>query len=234
MHISRQIEILPLPGNRSLYIVENHHEVLLPWFWERQKTKQLPVALTLDYHTDTLRAFTALFRSGKSAPAIAPVSPEEKIRMDISLLHHDEHLDYACRCGLIQKSIVFSHTPQIGPLPEGLVVVSPPDIPSYPNFPTEEEQYRRYSRSVLSDQFLSRRLRLAKFSPAEPFFLDIDLDYFQTLPATTPEQNRIFRDLCRLAKFVTISRESIWFNLLRLSQETVTTDSLIQLIYSHF
>ncbi len=43
--------------NKEIYIVEKHHQVLLPWTQLRRKIKEPPFLLTFDHHTDTHDAF---------------------------------------------------------------------------------------------------------------------------------------------------------------------------------
>ncbi|MEI3003883.1 MAG: hypothetical protein V8T87_04585 [Victivallales bacterium] len=41
-------------NKKKVYIVEEHHHVLLPWASEREQLGIAPHVLTLDHHTDTL------------------------------------------------------------------------------------------------------------------------------------------------------------------------------------
>ena len=48
---------LKIIGGKAVYIVEEHHQALIPWGIERRKTALPPVLITFDYHTDTRPAF---------------------------------------------------------------------------------------------------------------------------------------------------------------------------------
>ncbi len=107
-------------GGKAVYIVEEHHHVLMPWSFERRKAVQPAVLLTFDYHSDTRPAFLhyAFSASGqdehkaaglrRKMGATAAYRDSELLAGAIMKLSNDEHIDYAIRAGIIKNAFVFS------------------------------------------------------------------------------------------------------------------------------
>lgn len=90
---------------------------------------------------------------------------------------------------------------------------------------------------VLEDDFLAEKMIiLSRMCPdivsAEgeikcDYILDIDLDYFHTMKSINPLSKRIFSQLVKSAKAITIAKETACVELER-SEETVTSDILLE------
>jgi hypothetical protein len=66
-----------------------------------------------------------------------------------------------------------------------------------------------------------------------PFILDFDLDYFRTLQSINPADGSLFIDLIRRAQFITIAKETLCVEQLRLAGETITSDTLLSKMLTH-
>ena len=222
----------PFPAGPPVHIVENHHEVLPFWSALRRRLGLAPVVLTLDFHTDTLPAFDHCRQHGRPHPPVGAALTEV-----LPLLRHDEHLDYALQAGFIRQAFVCSHVNFSRDVNPAIQILHDPATPSYPQSADADAGYRRYADRVLETDYLSRRLRRAEafqFRPgATPFILDIDLDYFQTAAGMKPQTPQLFHHLIRQAAAVTISRETIWVELLRLAGETIDADNLLAQLRQH-
>ena len=106
-------------GGKTVYIVEKHHQALIPWGIERQTAEQPPVLITFDYHTDTRPAFLhyAFQASGEDeqkaailrhAMASTTNYTSDKLIAYVAKLRNDEHIDCAIKTGIIKDAFVFS------------------------------------------------------------------------------------------------------------------------------
>ncbi len=111
---------LKIIGGKAVYIVEEHHQALIPWSIERRKMASPPVLITFDYHTDTRPAFlhyafsaagqderkAAILRREMSSAAA--YDNDARLAAAVKQLSNDEHIDYAIRAGIIKNAFVFS------------------------------------------------------------------------------------------------------------------------------
>lgn len=107
-------------GGKAVYIVDEHHQALIPWAIERRKTAQPFVLLTFDYHTDTRPAFLhyAFSASGqdernaailrREMSCAAAYGDDDGLAEAVKKLSNDEHIDYAIEAGIIKNAFVFS------------------------------------------------------------------------------------------------------------------------------
>ena len=107
-------------GGKAVYIVDEHHQALMPWAIERRKTTRPFVLLTFDYHTDTRPAFLhyAFSASGqdkrnaailrREMSSAAAYGDDDSLAETVKKLSNDEHIDYAIEAGIIKKVFVFS------------------------------------------------------------------------------------------------------------------------------
>ncbi|MFA6100727.1 MAG: UPF0489 family protein [Victivallaceae bacterium] len=104
-------------GGKAVYIVEEHHQVLIPWGIERRKAAQSPALITFDYHTDTRPAFLhyAFSASGQDERKAAIMRREmssaaayDDLAAAVKKLSNDEHIDYAMQAGIIKAAFAFS------------------------------------------------------------------------------------------------------------------------------
>lgn len=102
--------------------------------------------------------------------------------------------------------------------------------------PFVAEEYEG-ENDVLEDDFLSEKMViLSRMCPDIisaggeikcEYILDIDLDYFHTMKSINPISKRIFSQLAKSARAITIAKETAYVELVR-SEETVTSDMLLE------
>ena len=107
-------------GGKAVYIVDEHHQALMPWAIERRKAAQPFALLTFDYHTDTRPAFlhyafTASEQDELKAAILcremscsAAYGDDDGLAEAVKKLSNDEHIDYAIEAGIIKNAFVFS------------------------------------------------------------------------------------------------------------------------------
>lgn len=111
--------------NKTIYVVENHHEILEAWAIYRSRLLNPPLLFSLDHHRDTKEAFinhicTAYqeFNRTKQEEQIRAISYSDtnSIHNAISLLNKDEHIDAAINSNIVSRAFVFQYdTNQINP-----------------------------------------------------------------------------------------------------------------------
>ena len=198
-------------------LVEQHHHVLLPWCALAQDTGLRFHAVTLDHHTDVLAAFT---RSAVKGDFDA--SSEESVRRNLELLHHDEHIDWALKSGVLASSRILSHENFTMPADPRITISCDPLWPSSQEILEGSAAARSAAAQVLERGFLARQIP----EIPDPLILDIDLDYFLCDAALHPRDPSFFQELAERARLITVSRESDWVRLLRFRGETISADSL--------
>jgi hypothetical protein len=104
---------------------ESHHYALLPWHEWRQDLSRPPRLLSIDFHTDTHPAFqhyafyvrdpSPLRRKPHSeqdrTDRLAQLSPDDAASVDAAVLdlRHDEHIDAAIQCGILDAAFILAH-----------------------------------------------------------------------------------------------------------------------------
>ncbi len=198
-------------------LVEQHHHVLLPWCALARERGRRFHAITLDHHTDVLAAFHRSAEKGNF-----DFSTGEALRRNLALLHHDEHLDWALKAGVLASSRVLSHenfTPAADPR---ITICRDPIWPSPQEILNGSETARAAAEQVLESEFLARQIPRIP----EPLILDIDLDNFLCGKALHPADPSFFLELASRASLITVSLEREWVRLLRFRGETLNAESL--------
>ncbi len=190
-------------GSKTVYIVEEHHHVLIPW--AEQPTP--PHILTLDHHTDVLA-------SNKTFSSV-----EEAVKN----LRHDEHIDYALRANIIKSSIIFSTVNYAQNYHPDIQIVNFHNYPEYPTPENREELAAYYGEAIESHHL---RQCLAQCDLQTPYILDIDFDYFKTKRSIHPQDAAVFLELVANAQCLTVSRETDWVRLLNQDWEKIDADYL--------
>lgn len=204
-------------------LVEQHHYVLLPWTRLARETGLRCHALTLDHHTDVLASFTRSRERGDF-----DFSSEEAVRRNLDLLHHDEHIDWALKAGVLESSRIISHENFTSPADSRIAVSCDPLWPAPQEILDGSGAARFAAGQVLESGFLSRQIP----SVPDPLILDIDLDYFLCESALHPEDPSFFLELVSRARLITVSLERDWVRILRFRGEKVTAESLCEMLFS--
>lgn len=209
---------------KKFHVVDNHHEVLTFWAALQRETFAPLTVLTVDHHTDVVRAFRDDSRK------IAPGAWRDAVvvQQAVSELKHDEHFDWAVRSGLIREAFIASHTCATLPANEKLHVCCDPAWPDENEIFREPEKYRSLADSVLESDYLFRQ-----FGDPEKygrFILDIDCDYILTEKALYPRDDMFFRRLLEKAEIITVSLETDWVRLLRFRGESISSAQIVSRI----
>jgi hypothetical protein len=208
-------------GRKDIYIVNSHNRVLEAW----EKIPPCNV-FTLDYHTDTKKAFSAYayWRADSEKKAGKCPIPhvregelvQEKLqgyrenRLSIRTindnLRHDEHIDFSVRTGIAEKVFVLSRNRNEGSAnPRVYQHHSESDYEGEPivEYPLDTEP-------GLTDRILSDAVSEAR-SLDDGFFdryiLDLDCDFFTTCKSLNPDTSEVFGDLVSRAEMITIAKE---------------------------
>ena len=214
----------------SVIVVEHHHEVLPHWAAFRRTLSSAPRLLTLDHHTDTSRPFRRHLRrqaraqSQRFSDAMEKQLSQELVaKLDHSDAHtieaametlgNDEHIVAAIGADIIRSAFVIAHnaadTAQDIYLEHKIICRG---VDEY----LHAGRVRSQPNNVLESDFLAPRLQdfddilKALDEPLlrdEPFILDIDLDYFNTLRAVRPEAPELIRALAQEAMLLTVATE---------------------------
>jgi hypothetical protein len=276
---------------KDIYIFESHHFALFPWARLSCVLGAPARLLTLDFHTDTLLAFTR-YACNSLGGALKctmedwmPVAEQEVARIDaasdgsieiaVSRLKFDEHINAALRANILDLAFVIANqvskpirsNEQIQ-LDESLAEMDPIQrlmagrqgaqppftyaipldrtiiLPKRYDYPwiNEESGEGAYNDAALESEFLRERLGLiAEICSTgnvphlfeQPFILDIDLDYFNTLRSITPDDPDVFYDLIRRASIITIARESDCVLQCRIDGQTFTSQDLEAALLEH-
>lgn len=236
-------------NGRDVFIVDAHHEILAAWAEIRQRLGIAPHLITFDSHTDSHRAFMRHIGKGWDAPDLEVLGRPlvDAIRIDdptsisraIEQLANDEHIDWACRVGIIDQTFIF-----LGALSGGQVrlpatmVFEDVCLPSCAKVPHDDDCLRLYADHVLEPIILHPRIdkvqaHLGSLLVHVPYILDIDLDVFLTRRAAQPIDPSLFRFLLHHAAAITIAREPGCVEALRLPGEEITAAVLELLVLDH-
>lgn len=218
-------------GEKKIYIVDNHHEVIIPWSEYASNNETAPVLLTFDHHMDTRSAF---YRHSRKAAGLewrtvrnqlianADINESSTIETALERLCNDEHIDFALQAGIISEAAVFSL------LGSGICRdYSNSRIcyidPCYTNKSSygHGNQICAYDNVIEGEELLFKLNQINKFIPDffiedrinKKFILDIDLDCFHTKKAIHPVDMSVFNYLVNNAEIITIATEEYYVEL---------------------
>lgn len=225
-----------------MVIVESHHHVLRAWAAYRAQLPKAPRLFTLDHHTDTSAPFRTSLKN-ESPQVRERVQRElltqvdflhpETVEAAIVKLDHDEHIVTAIKTDIIDSAFVIAQNAQdtdLNTYRAHRIICTAVD--------RKEPSHGLISSDcdvVLESSFLGERidyfqslLSSAVEAPlfAEPYILDIDLDYLNTLNSVVPKDARILQRLARNAGLITIAQESRHVRLCAL-EANVTSEYLL-------
>ena len=201
---------------KRFFVTEFHHGVLPFWAACRRKEKAPPRLLSLDHHTDVVRAF----RDETQRVEKDAWKWEDAVALAVSRLRHDEHFDWAVQSGTISEAFIASHTCATEPANGSLHICCDPRWPEENELFREPEKYRPLADAVLETDYLFRQF--GEIEQYGPFILDIDCDYILTSRALAPQDDTYFKELVSKSLMVTLSLESDWVRLLKFPGEKIT------------
>jgi len=100
---------------KEVFVFEEHHYALIPWAALRKRLRVRPRLITFDYHTDTRPAFVGFATQrdpskwkqiAKTEVAAIDFSVDATVERAVSRLRYDEHIDAACRAGILDIAFV--------------------------------------------------------------------------------------------------------------------------------
>jgi len=228
---------------KDVYIVQSHHQVLEAW----ELAPHCNV-LTLDYHTDTRKAFNtyAYWRTDSEVKAGKCKTPDkrkndlvlEKIqgykenRLSIEEinrnLRHDEHIDFAVRTGIAEKVFVLSRNRNESSANPRVFQVH--DQEEYKEQPIIEYTLpEKKGDKRLCDDLLDSAMNEAEELEEgffDRFILDIDCDFFNQEKNLHPATLNTFGQLVNRAELITIAKEPECVKICRNQGSTLTAESI--------
>ncbi|WP_138207163.1 UPF0489 family protein [Haloimpatiens lingqiaonensis] len=221
-------------GEKKIYIVENHHEVIIPWSEYASNAEIAPVLLTFDHHIDTRSAFYRHSRK-VAGPEWKTVREQLIANVDINKwstiaealekLCNDEHIDLALQTGIISDAMIFSllEAGICRDYANNKICYIDPCYSSNCNNNSyiHELQMDVYDKVIESETLLFKLNEINKFIPDfftsnrinKKFILDIDLDCFHTKKAINAMDMSVFNYLVNNAEIITIATEGSYVEL---------------------
>lgn len=250
-------------GGKDVYIVQAHHHVLEGWAEVRLAQGQAgaPALLTLDHHTDTHEPFLR-YRHWATSKGLNHDNTQQKAAMlpgliaaidwnnaatveaAIDNLKHDEHVRTAIQAGIVSRAFVVNlfdetHADVAGhvySICSGCASIACPE-------PIHDDQcLRARADHVIESIHLNyeidqlNTMAQAAVVPgveADPYILDIDLDYFHTEKAIEPDDPATFYRLVQNALAITIATEPACVKELRLPGAKIIGKSLLDRMTQH-
>jgi hypothetical protein len=246
-------------GGKDVYVVESHHHVLQSWAEIRRSLTAAPVLLTLDHHTDTEDPFhrhrfaaTCNFPQPPDVAAMEAMLPgmianlryddEASVMHAIDKLHNDEHVWTAIRARIVSRGFVIHLSSGTNREPSVLYETGSICAIGCMKASHDDECTSLRSAQVLESVYLDQKLKALNTMAAkdgvpaveaEPYVLDIDLDYFHSERAIEPDDPNTFYRLVRNAVAVTIATEPTWVKNCRDKGSNVTGESLLEGMKRH-
>ncbi|WP_343668596.1 UPF0489 family protein [Paraburkholderia heleia] len=246
-------------GGKDVYIVKSHHHVLQSWAEIRRSLPAAPALLTLDHHTDTYEPFlrhryhaTHRTLGDDKRDAMDALLPGmiAKLRYDdetsvleaIGKLYNDEHVRTAIMAGIVSRGFVVNLSDENHGEPGVIYLTSSLCAIGCEKMPHDDDCVPVHSGQVLESVYLDHELgelnAMAQRDgvppvEAEPYILDIDLDYFHSEKAIEPDDPATFYRLVQNAVAVTIATEPDYVKDCRIEGSKVTGKSLLARLKQH-
>jgi hypothetical protein len=221
-------------GEKKIYIVENHHEVIIPWSEYVSNNETAPVLLTFDHHMDTRSAFyrhscKIAEQEWKSVrdQLIANVDIHESstIIAALEMLRNNEHIDFALQTGIVSDAVVFSLMSAgiCRDYANNKIYYIDPFCTSKCNKSSHDDDciIDVYDKVIEGDELLFKLNQINKFIPGfftsntinKKFILDIDLDCFHTKKSINAVDMSVFNYLINNSEIITIATEGSYVEL---------------------
>lgn len=234
---------------KKIYIVENHHEVIIPWSEYASSNETAPVLLTFDHHIDTRSAFYRYSRKVaglKWKPvrdqliANVDINESSMIASSLDKLCNDEHIDFALQTGIISDAAVFSML-NVGICRDyansKIYYIDPCRTSSSHS---NECEIDVYNKVIEGEELLFKLNQINNFIPDffvsnrinKKFILDIDLDCFHTKKAINAVDMSVFNYLVNNAEIITVATEGYYVELEKKDND-INEDYLLRKLLVH-
>lgn len=238
---------------KKIYIVENHHEVIIPWSEYASNNETAPVLLTFDHHMDTRSAFCrhSCKVAGSEWRTVrdqlitnVDINDSSTIASSLDKLCNDEHIDFALQTGMISDAAVFSL------LSAGICrdyanskiyYIDPCCTSKCKKSSHDDEcQIDVYDKIIEGEELLFKLNQINNFIPGffilnrinKKFILDIDLDCFHTKRAINAVDMSVFNYLVNNAEIVTIATEGYYVELEKKDND-INENYLLEKLLAH-
>ncbi|MCA7967344.1 UPF0489 family protein [Burkholderia cenocepacia] len=244
-------------GGKDVYIVESHQSILESWAAVRRNLPAAPALLTLDHHTDTHPPFLghrfraaggSLGTTGKTPmDALLPgllnnldYKNEKSVLNAIFMLGNDEHITTAIEAGIVSRAFVINHMSSRVAYLKIYATTAACTVECQKV--DHSDCQAKHSAQMLESVYLDRALidlntkaqrDGAPAVEAEPYILDIDLDYFHAETSIEPANTATFYRLVKNAVAVTIAKESTYVLSCRDEGSTVSAAALLERMKQH-
>lgn len=221
-------------GGKKIYIVDNHHEVIIPWSEYAANNDTAPVLLTFDHHIDTRSAF---YRHSRKVAGLEWRSVRDQLISDVDInepntiisslerLRNDEHIDFALQTEMISYAVVFSlmNAGICTDYSNSKIYYIDPCCTSKCKKSSHDDecQINVYDKVIEGEELLFKLNKINKFIPGfftsnrinKKFILDIDLDCFHTKKAINAVDMSVFNYLVSNAEIITVATEGYYVEL---------------------
>lgn len=240
-------------GEKKIYIVDNHHEVIIPWSEYVSSNGSAPALLTFDHHIDTRSAFyrhscEVAGQEWKSVrdqlTANVDINESSTIVEALDKLRNNEHIDFALQTGIISAAVVFSLM-NVGICRDytnsKIYYIDPYCISKCnKSYHGEDCQIDVYDKVIEGEELLFKLNQINRFIPGffssnrinNKFILDIDLDCFHTKRAINPVDKSVFNYLVNHAEIVTIATEAYYVELEKKDND-INVNYLLEKLLGH-
>lgn len=234
--------------NIKVAVADKHNEVLKAWADLKRNNKNVKYnLLTFDTHTDFHFGFrkyisNLIFNKKLNSENFneekerllenvkSSFNEKDKFNNFVDILCNDEHIDIAINCNIIKSAFAITWEDRNDSESRNIYNV------------TEKCSLEpsKYISKALEDIFLKPQIEkinqiLKKDFFEERYILDIDLDFFQKLSATSPKKKNIFYKLIKNAELITIAleKDSLEDNVSNRGAEDLKAEDLLDIILNH-
>lgn len=221
-------------GEKKVYIVDNHHEVIFPWSEYASNNETAPILLTFDHHMDTRSEFYRHCRKiagpdwkslSRQLIANVDINESDSIQAAVKNLCNNEHIGFALQTGIISDAVVFSLMGAgiCRDYGNSKIYYIDPCCTSKckKSLHDEECQIEVYDSVIEGEELLFKLNQINMFIPGffvsgrikKKYILDIDLDCFHTKKAINPVDMLVFNYLANNAEIITIATEENYVEL---------------------
>ncbi len=220
------VELGPKTMKKRVYITWSHHHVIKEWVRYKETGAHL---LSFDYHTDFHEAFlrtswdSVSCSCGNRDVYLRKHIPCRDVDAAIEDLWNDEHIDFALKCGMIEKAFVFSHNcssfrdGRVLDVPNRRKQIAQARIFSFCEMwhslatpqPYDDSTEAKMGQLITTDEVLNEVIETFREYGfhQDNYILDFDCDFVRDKAALTHNRCQTLKNLIKGAKAITIALE---------------------------